>query len=150
MDHYGLLFMWFPRQEYWIGLLFPSLVDLPDVGIEPVSCLEGRFFITETPGKPLLDLFSSSLISIFQKTISVVYLVGCLFCMPAGLPSSGPSYNVTTHLIPPMKTKSYLPCAMALSICLNFTFLTVHHIFLCICLNRVKVSLCDSNVSTNS
>ena len=27
----------FPRQEYWSGLLFPTLGDLPDPGIKPVS-----------------------------------------------------------------------------------------------------------------
>ena len=31
------LSMGFPRQEYWSGLPFPSLGDLPDPGIEPVS-----------------------------------------------------------------------------------------------------------------
>ena len=29
--------MGFPRQEYWSGLLFPSLGDLPDPGIKPGS-----------------------------------------------------------------------------------------------------------------
>ena len=29
--------MGFPRQEYWSGLPFPSPVDLPDPGIQPVS-----------------------------------------------------------------------------------------------------------------
>jgi len=29
--------MGFPRQEYWSGLPFPSLGDLPDPGIEPRS-----------------------------------------------------------------------------------------------------------------
>ena len=29
--------MGFPRQEYWSGLLFPSAVDLPNPGIEPMS-----------------------------------------------------------------------------------------------------------------
>ena len=28
----------FSRQEYWSGLLFPSLEDLPDTGIEPGFC----------------------------------------------------------------------------------------------------------------
>ena len=28
--------MGFPRQEYWSGMLFPSLGDLPDPEIEPV------------------------------------------------------------------------------------------------------------------
>ena len=39
------LFMGFPRQEYWIGLPFPSSGDLLDPGIEPVSpALAGGFF----------------------------------------------------------------------------------------------------------
>ena len=49
--------MGFPRQEYWSGSPFPSPGDLPNTGIEPrywahVSCLAGRFFTTEPPGKP--------------------------------------------------------------------------------------------------
>ena len=43
----------FPTQEYLSGLLFPSLGDLSDPGIEPSSpALAGRFFTTEPPGKP--------------------------------------------------------------------------------------------------
>ena len=43
----------FPRQEYWGGLPFPPLGDLPDPGIEPVStALADGFFTTEPPGKP--------------------------------------------------------------------------------------------------
>ena len=42
----------FSSQEYWSGLPFPSLRDLPDPKIEPVSpALAGRFFATEPPGK---------------------------------------------------------------------------------------------------
>ena len=42
----------FPRQEYWSGLPFPFLGDLPDSGIEPGSpALAGGFFPTEPPGK---------------------------------------------------------------------------------------------------
>ena len=34
------------RQEYWSGLPFPSLEDLPKSGIEPVSLsLAGQFFL---------------------------------------------------------------------------------------------------------
>ena len=44
--------MEFPRQEYWSGLLFPSLGESCDPGLEPVSpVLPGRFFTTEPPGK---------------------------------------------------------------------------------------------------
>ena len=31
------LSMGFSRQEYWSGLVFPSLGDLPDPGVEPRS-----------------------------------------------------------------------------------------------------------------
>ena len=50
------LSMGFSRQEYWSGLPFPTLGDLPDPGIEPISLksleLTGRSFTTEPPGKP--------------------------------------------------------------------------------------------------
>ena len=46
----------FSRQEYWSGLPFPSLGDLPNPGIKsayPASpALAGGFFTTEPPGKP--------------------------------------------------------------------------------------------------
>ena len=48
------LSMGFPRQESWSGLSFPTLGDLPDPGIKPVSlvspALAGGFFTTESPG----------------------------------------------------------------------------------------------------
>ena len=45
--------MGFSRQEYWSGLPFPSLGDLPDPGTEPLSlALAGGFFSPEPPGKP--------------------------------------------------------------------------------------------------
>ena len=45
--------MGFPRQEYWSGLPFPSLENLPDPGMEPVSPeLADRVFTTEPPGTP--------------------------------------------------------------------------------------------------
>ena len=46
--------MAFPKQEYWSGLLFPSLGNLPNAGkpVSPVSpALVGGFFTTEPPGK---------------------------------------------------------------------------------------------------
>ena len=48
------LFMGLLRQEYWSGLLFLTLGDLPDPGIEPGSpTLAGRFFIIWAPwGSP--------------------------------------------------------------------------------------------------
>ena len=39
------LSMEFSRQEYWSGLSFPSLGDVPDPGIKPTSpALAGGFF----------------------------------------------------------------------------------------------------------
>ena len=48
--HQTPLFMRFPRQEYWSGLLLSSPGDLPDPGFKPASlvssALTGRFFTT--------------------------------------------------------------------------------------------------------
>ena len=44
--------MGFPRQEYWKGLPFSSLGNLPNPGIKPASpALAGEFFTIESPGK---------------------------------------------------------------------------------------------------
>ena len=48
------LSMEFFRQEYWIGLPFPSPGDLPDPGIKPRSpALHADALLSEPPGKPL-------------------------------------------------------------------------------------------------
>ena len=45
----------FSRQEYWSGLPFPSLGDLPDPGIEPGSpALEADALTSEPPGKTIV------------------------------------------------------------------------------------------------
>ena len=48
--------MEFSRQEYWSGLPFPTLRDLPDPGTKAESfassALAGGFFTTEPSGKP--------------------------------------------------------------------------------------------------
>ena len=52
----GSSVMGLPRQEYWSGLLFPSLGDLPDPGIEPrFPALQADSLPSELPGKPLLE-----------------------------------------------------------------------------------------------
>ena len=67
------LSMGFPRQEYWSGLPFPSLGDLPDPEIEP--CVAGGFFTAEPPGKPK-DKVSTVL---FQEPSSDEYLFHMLW-----------------------------------------------------------------------
>ena len=53
--------MEFPRQEYWSGLPRPSLGDLPNPGIEPVSpALASGFFTTEPLGKPEILLATAT------------------------------------------------------------------------------------------
>ena len=55
--HQAALFMGFPRQGYWRGLLFPSPGDLPSPGIKPASpALAGGFFTAEPPRKPQATL----------------------------------------------------------------------------------------------
>ena len=52
--HQAPLALGFSRQEYYSGLPFPSLRDLPDPGIEPISlvspALAGGFFTTAPLG----------------------------------------------------------------------------------------------------
>ena len=54
--HQTPLSVGFPRQEYWSGLPFPPLQDLPDPGIKAMSpltpALAGEFFTTGPPGMP--------------------------------------------------------------------------------------------------
>ena len=54
------LSMGFPRQDYWSGLPFHLLGDLPDPGIQPVSlmspALAGGFFMLSHQRSPNLDL----------------------------------------------------------------------------------------------
>ena len=45
--------MGFPRKEYWSGLPFASLKELPNPGIKfTTPALAGWFFTTEPPRKP--------------------------------------------------------------------------------------------------
>ena len=53
----------FSRQEYWSGLPFPSLGDLPKQGIEPGSpALQVDSLPSEPPGKPYLEYASSKIL----------------------------------------------------------------------------------------
>ena len=53
------LSMGFSRQEYWSGLPFPSLGDLPDTGIEHVSsALQADSLPSEPPGEPTIKTHS--------------------------------------------------------------------------------------------
>ena len=68
------LSMEFPSQEYWSGFPFPLPGDLPDPGIETMSpALEGRFFTTETPGKPIIKRITL-LIRIWRYIINLYYV----------------------------------------------------------------------------
>ena len=56
------LSMGFSQQEYWSGLLCPSLGDLPNPGIKPWSlALWADSLLSEPPGKPLFVIFSITL-----------------------------------------------------------------------------------------
>ena len=73
--------MEFPRQEYWSGLSFSALGDLPDPGIEPMSpespALQAGSLPLAPPGKPkdtLIDITFDIYLAI-SITISIyVYI----------------------------------------------------------------------------
>ena len=58
----------FPRQEYWSGLPFPSLGDLPNPGIKSRSlALQADSLPSESPGKPK---FASSTHQMMESRIT--------------------------------------------------------------------------------
>ena len=62
-----------PDKNRGSGLPVPSPGDLPDPGIEPESpAWAGRFFATESPGKPL-PVLDSYLKSFMGVMVSVVF-----------------------------------------------------------------------------
>ena len=61
MAHQAPLSMGFSRQEYWSGLPFPFLRDLPDAGIEPRSpASQADSLPTELQGKPHFSISPSN------------------------------------------------------------------------------------------
>ena len=51
--HQAPVFLYFPRQEYWSGLPFPSPGDLPNPGIKPRSpAVQAGSLPAEPQGKP--------------------------------------------------------------------------------------------------
>ena len=71
-----------------VGLPFPPPGDLPDPGIEPASPeLAGRFFSTETPGKP--NLFDKPLLSLKEVTLQEPI---CFFFAQCNLPIPAPFF----------------------------------------------------------
>ena len=67
--------MGFSRQEYWGGLLFPSLVNLPDPGIEHGSpALQADSLPTELPGKPFSYSKAIRSYAFYEKSFSCFIL----------------------------------------------------------------------------
>ena len=64
----------FSRQEYWSGLPFPSLRDLPDSGIEPRSlALQANSLLTELRRKyPLSWEETSKGLSIGHSAVKLI------------------------------------------------------------------------------
>ena len=66
----------FSRQEYWIGLLFPSPGNIPDPGIEPTSLeppeLAGGFFTTGATREAYLIISLDLLICLMCCSYSFV------------------------------------------------------------------------------
>ena len=60
--------MGFSRQEYWLGLPFPSPEDLPDPGIKPRSpALEADTLTSQLTGKPLWYIYTMEYYSAVKK-----------------------------------------------------------------------------------
>ena len=82
LAHQPPLSMGIPRQEYWSGLPFPLLEDLPNAEIKPIftafpALAGGFFFTTEPPGKPKLQSKAPNWTLNFSRasTTSLTYFV---------------------------------------------------------------------------
>ena len=66
-------FMEFSRQEYWSGLPFPTLGDLPDPGIKPRSpALQADALSSELPGKQVSSTFYGYMVDIQKKVCIII------------------------------------------------------------------------------
>ena len=75
--HQAPLSMGFPRQEYWSGLPFPSLEDVPDPEIKPTSpAFVCGFFTTEPPGKPFL-IYNGHLLRLIYIFLKCLFIWLC-------------------------------------------------------------------------
>ena len=75
VTHQAGLSMGFSRQEYWSGLPFLPVGDLPNPGIERISpALAGEFFTTEPSGKPCDDAYKVSKWNIPTQNITFLAL----------------------------------------------------------------------------
>ena len=72
------LSMKFSRHEYWSGLPFPVLGDLPHPGIKPESlassALTGRFFTTTVSWEAQIYILGFTYIFDFYKWLWIIYL----------------------------------------------------------------------------
>ena len=83
------LSMRFFGQEYWSGLPFPSLGDLPDSGIEPLSfkspVLAGRFFTTSTTWEAHDLLYTNAIDCLPWDAEKIVNFDNCTSDSPGAL-----------------------------------------------------------------
>ena len=103
------LSMRFPRQEYWSGLLFPSLGDLSDWWNEPLSsALAGGFFTTEQPQTTMTSIYSSVPKPAWHLSFSMARVSQVkMFSVFEGASSSTHSINVQPWII---STLSWILC----------------------------------------
>ena len=114
--------MGFFRQEYWNGLPFPSLGDLPDPGIEPGSpVFQADALTSEPPGKPYdwlvcwssvqfssvlsrVRLFATPWIEACQASLSIInsWSSPKVMCIELVMPSSHLILCCPLLLLPPI------------------------------------------------
>ena len=73
--HQAPLSMGLSGQEYWSGLPFPSLGDLPDSGIKSRSCIPNRVFMPEPSRKPSFCVVLYNLLCTFRENKFDIYIM---------------------------------------------------------------------------
>ena len=76
VDNRDPLSMEFSKQEYWHGKLFPSLGNLPDLGIEPRSpALKADSLPSEPPDNPFLIEHLLNTRQCSKCFINIIYVI---------------------------------------------------------------------------
>ena len=119
------LSMGFPRQGYWSRSPFPPPGDLPNPGTEPTfPALAGRFFTTESPGKPVY---------IYHMYVEAhVYI-----CINMHM------YTYTYICIYPFSSGSFWPRNQTRVLCIAGGFFTNWAFRVCVLVAQSCLTLCD-------
>ena len=91
------------RQEYWSWLPFPLPGDLPNPWIKPTSpvspALVGRFFTTETLGKPYIYIINHNITGATTSKVAMNMYIQVFMCTFSFLQGKCPEVQLLSDVV---------------------------------------------------